>query len=135
MTPTETIDYSYSLTTGNLASAAVNGGEQIAYSYNGSLPTASTWTGPVAGSVSRRYDNNFWITSVSINGRNSVGFQNDNDGLVTKAGALVLKRSASDGLITGTTLGPATDSRSYDPFGELSNYAASYNGVPLYCTL
>jgi hypothetical protein len=75
VTPTETIDYSYSLTTGNLASAAVNGGEQIAYSYNGSLPTASTWTGPVAGSVSRRYDNNFWITSVSINGRNSVGFQ------------------------------------------------------------
>ena len=133
--PTETIDYSYSLTTGTLASAAVNGGEQIAYSYNGSLPTASTWTGPVPGSVSRRYDNNFWITSVSINGRNSVGFQNDNDGLVTKAGALVLKRSASDGLITGTTLGPARDSRSYDPFGELSNYAASYNGVPLYCTL
>jgi RHS repeat-associated protein len=131
-TPTETVNYAYDATTGNLSSASISGGEAIAYGYNGPLPTASTWTGTVAGSVSRAYSNNFWVTSESINNGNTVNFTYDNDGWPTKAGSLVVKHDPKDGLITGTTLGGATDARTYDTFGALAGFTAKYKTTALY---
>jgi YD repeat-containing protein len=107
--PTETINYTYNATTGNLASAAIPSGESIAYGYNGPLPISSTWTGTVAGSVSRSFNNNFWVASQSVNGGNTVNFTYDNDGFVTKAGAMTIAENAN-GLITGTRLLPEQDS-------------------------
>jgi RHS repeat-associated protein len=130
-TPTETITYSYSSTTGSMSRASISGGEAIAYAYNGPLPTSSTWTGTVAGDVSRSYNDNFWVASESINGSNSVTFSYDKDGVLTKAGSLALTTN-SNALITATTLGGATDSRSYNSFGELTKYSASYGGAALY---
>ena len=121
-TPTGTTSYAYDTTTGNLASASIAGGESIAYGYNGPLPTSSTWTGTVTGSVSRAYDNNFWVVSQNLNGGNAVTFTHDKDGLLTKAGALVVKRDPKNGLVKGTTLGTVIDSRTYDTFGDLSGY-------------
>ena len=131
-TPTETISYSYDPTTGNRSAASISRGEAIAYGYNGPLPTSSTWTGTVAGSVSRAYNNNFWVASQSINNGNTINFTDNNDGLVSKAGTLVLKRNTKDGLITGTTLGSATDSRTYDTFGALTGLTAKYQTPVLY---
>jgi RHS repeat-associated protein len=130
-TPTGKTIYTYSSTTGNLASAA-RGTQHIAYGYNGPLPTKSTWTGTVAGSVSRTYNNNFWIASQQINGANTVAILHDNDGLVTKAGAMAIRRSAKNGLISGTTLGVTTDARTYNTFGELTGYTAAVNGTTVY---
>jgi RHS repeat-associated protein len=132
VTPTATIDYAYSTTTGNLSSASIVGGEGLSYGYNGPLPTSSTWTGTVAGSVSRAYNNNFWVTSHSIDGADTIASTYDNDGLVTKAGALALARNTTDGSITGTILGAATDVRTYNSFGELTGYTASYSGAPVH---
>ncbi len=132
VTPTSTITYAYSATTGNLASATSTAGESVSYTYNGSLPTESTWTGTVSGSLSRVYDNNFWVTSESIDGGNTVAFAYDSDGLVTEAGTLTIAHSPTNGLITGTTLGLATDVLSYDAVGELVGYSASYNNTSLY---
>lgn len=42
--PTATMTYAYSATTGHLSKAAITGGEAIAFSYNGSLPTRAAWT-------------------------------------------------------------------------------------------
>src|SRR5438445_10281028 len=42
----------------------------------------------------------------------------DNDGLLTGSGPLAVTRSAQDGLITSTKLGLATDTRTYNSFGE-----------------
>jgi RHS repeat-associated protein len=131
-TPTETITYSYDTNTGNLSSASINGGEAVAYGYNGPLPTSSALTGTVSGTVSRVYNNNFWVTSESINGGNTVNFTYDNDGLITKAGALTLKLDPKDGLIKGSTLGSVTDSLTYDTFGELIGYAAKHGTTVLY---
>ena len=125
-TPTETVNYAYDATTGNLSSASIGGGEAVSYGYNGPLPTSSTWTGTVNGSVSRTYNNNFWMASESINNSNTVNLTYDNDGLLTKAGALAVKRDPKDGFVTGTTLGGALDSFKYDTFGELTGYAAKY---------
>jgi len=86
----------------------------------------------VAGNVSRTYDNNFRITSQSVNGANTVNFGYDNDSLLTSAGSLTIARSAQNGLITGTTLGTVTDTRGYSTFGELSSYTASVSGLPVF---
>ena len=130
-TPTGTTSLVYDAITGNLDSAA-KGSEHLKYSYNGPLATKSTWTGTVAGSVSRSYDNNFWTTSQGVRGGTSVPLKYDNDGLLTKAGSLTLKRNSTNGLITSTTLGQATDTRSYNGFGELTGYTASSSGTALY---
>jgi RHS repeat-associated protein len=131
ITPTETIDYVYSPTTGNLTSASITSGEALAFGYNGPLPTSAKWMGTISGTVSRVYNDNFWVTSQSVNSANTIGFSYDNDGLVSKAGALTVHRNSQNGLIMGTTLGGATDSRTYNSFGELTGYAASYNGTAL----
>jgi RHS repeat-associated protein len=130
--PTETVNLAYNATTGNLASASIPSGESIAYGYNGPLPTSSTWSGTVAGSVSRTFNNNFWTASQSLNGANTINFTYDNDGLVTKAGAMTITNDPNNGLITATTLGSVTDTRIYNTFGELTGYTAKYKTTTLY---
>jgi len=132
VTPTATINYGYSATTCQLVSAGISGGEQLTYGYDDPLPTTTSWTGTVVGNVSRVYNNNFWIASESIGGGATVAFTYDNDGLLNKAGALALTRNATDELITGTSLALATDALSYDSYGELTGYTASYKGTPIY---
>jgi len=127
----QTIAYAYSGTTGNLSMITAPG-STLAYTYDGSLLTQSTWSGTVAGSVSRTYDNNFRITSQSVNGANTVAFGYDNDSLLTSAGAETITRRADNGLISGTTLGTVTDSRTYNPFGELSSSTANVSGSPVF---
>jgi RHS repeat-associated protein len=130
--PTETVNYAYNATTGNVASASIPSGESIAYGYNGLLLTSSIWTGTVAGSVSRTFNNNFWVTSLRLNGGKTINFTYDNDGLVTKAGAMTITHDPNDGLITGTALGGVADTRTYNSFGELTGYTAKYNTTTLY---
>ena len=126
---TVSLDYN----TGGRLSAitqSVGQGLSLAYTYDGSLLKGTTWTGngSVSGSVSFTYNNDFRITSESVNGANSVSYLYDNDGLLTGAGSLTIGRNTQNGLITGTTLGSTTTGQSYNGFGELSQYTASYSG-------
>jgi RHS repeat-associated protein len=130
-TPTGQTSYTYNATTGNVTGES-KGTEKIAYSYNGPLPIKSTWSGAVAGNVGRAYIKNFWVASQTINGANTVAFNYDNDGLTAKAGSLSIRRNAKNGLITGTTLGVATDTRTYNTFGEFTGYTAAVNGTTIY---
>ncbi|MGQ0811306.1 MAG: NHL domain-containing protein, partial [Nitrospiraceae bacterium] len=61
-----TINYAYSPTAGTLSSITAPG-STLSYAYDGSLLKQTTWAGAIAGSVSRNYDNNFRITSQSVN--------------------------------------------------------------------
>jgi len=70
------------------------GGLALGYTYDGSLPLSTTWTGAINASVSRTYDRNFWIQSQSVNGGSTENFVYDNDGLLTGAGSLTLTRAA-----------------------------------------
>ncbi|MBX3324920.1 MAG: hypothetical protein U0223_13295 [Nitrospira sp.] len=125
--------YAYGATTGTLSSITAPG-STLSYTYDGSLLKSTTWAGTIAGSVSRNYDNNFRITSQSVNGGNTINFGYDNDSLLTSAGSLTIVRSAQNGLITGTTLGTVTDTRGYTTFGELSSYTANVSGSPVFST-
>lgn len=131
-TPTETINYVYDTTTGNVSSATVQSGEALAYGYNGPLLTSSTLSGKVTGSVGRTYDDNFWVTAESINGGNIVDYTYDKDGWATNAGVLSITRDGQAGLLMGTSLENVTDSRSYDEYGEVDGYSAQYKTTVLY---
>ncbi|MEI4878565.1 hypothetical protein, partial [Klebsiella pneumoniae] len=74
------------------------------------------------------------LTAERVNGGPSIAFQYDADGLLTDAGILHLGRDPDNGLLTGSTLGPLTDTRTYTSFGELASYRATVNGSDLLTT-
>ena len=126
------LSYGYSPTTGQLTSVTAPDGGTLTYTYNGALLTQTAWAGTVAGSVSRTYDSDFRVSSLSVNGGNPIALQYDADSLLTKAGDLTLSRNAQNGLLTGSTLGSITDAWSYNGFAEPTSYSAAYNATSLY---
>ncbi len=124
--------YGYSATTGNLTGITAPSSNTLAYTFDGSLLTRTTWSGTIAGNVSQTYDNFFRTTSQSVNGANTVNFTYDNDSLLTGAGSLTLTRNAQNGLVTGMTLGNVADTIGYNNFAEPLNYTASFNSTNLY---
>ena len=127
--PTGTYQYSYTPSTGQLASVTSPDSESLAYSWNGFLNTGDTWSGPVAGSVSRTYDDNFRVTSLTPSGNAGgssasgtvIDYRHDTDGLIILAGALTVSHDPQNGLVTGTTLGNLVSTAKYDAFGEPSS--------------
>lgn len=130
--PSGVYTVAYNATTGQMAGMTAPGGSTLSYAYDGALLTRTTWAGAIAGNVSRTFDDNFRVTSQSINGGNTLNFAYDDDSLLTGAGTLSLTRSAQSGLITGTTLGNVTDTRSYSGFAELTNYSSFHNAASIY---
>jgi RHS repeat-associated protein len=124
--------YTYDLTTSNLATISAPGGINLAYTYDGALLKNKTWAGPVVGSVGYTYDNDFRVTTTTVNSGNAIPFQYDGDSLLTQAGVLTLSRSPQNGLLTGSTLNNITDTWIYNGVAEVTNYTATYNVTPLY---
>jgi YD repeat-containing protein len=116
---------------GRIASVTAVDGNQLSYSYDGSLVLSETWEGLIQGKLQLTYNNDFQVRAVSVN-NNNVNYQYDNDGLLTKAGELTFTRNSQNGLLTGTQLGKLTTQASYNPFSELQAETASFNNTPLY---
>ncbi len=126
------IAFTYDPATGQLTGLTAPGGEGLSFTHDGFLQTGTTWTGTVSGSVTRTYDNNFWVTSTSVNGAHTASFAYDDDGLLTRAGDLAIARDASNGFITGTTLDTLSDAWTYNAYGEPASYTASGASGDLY---
>ena len=124
--------FKYSPTTGNLSEIISPTLDTLRFTYDGSLPLSAEWAGVVDGRVDVSYNNDFRITSQSVNGSNTVAYGYDNDGLLTQAGDLVIAHNPSNGMVTGTTLGDVTTSYDYNTYGELSDYSAEYNGTDIF---
>jgi hypothetical protein len=75
------------------------GGEGLLFGYDGSLPTSTAFSGPVAGTVSQGYDDFLRPASQSVNGSFAVAFAYDGDGLLIQAGAETLARDPASGLL------------------------------------
>jgi RHS repeat-associated protein len=129
--PQGTLSRTYNPTTGTLGTLVSPGGETVGYSYDGFLRTGTTWSGPVAGSLSLGFDNFFRVTSQTVNSQ-AIALGYDADSLLTSAGSVTVTRDPQNGRITGTTLGSVTDTYSYDSNGFLSSYTANYNGSAIY---
>ena len=135
-TPSRTITYGYSPTTGKLTSLNTSDGQNLSYTYDGCLLTSENASGLITGSVTRTYNNDFNVSGISVNG-DTIALAYDNDQLLTQAGALSIGRSAQNGLITGTTLSTLTTVQTYNTFGELKirvreNFSAQRGASSVY---
>lgn len=128
--PNRTTTYGYHPTTGRLASLNTSDGQNLSYTYEGFLPLSETWSGPITGTVSRTYNNDFLVSGINVNGTN-VSFTYDNDDHLTRVGSLTIGRNAQNGLITATSLSAVTTSQTYNPFGEVNQFSASQGSTSL----
>jgi RHS repeat-associated protein len=128
--PAAVVELSYNPASGQLTSMT-DGETTLSYSYDGSLLTATTWSGLVQGTVGRAYDDNFWLRSLSVNG-DPVTIDYDDDGLLTRAGELSVMREAASGRIAGTAVGAVATSASYNAFGELESLEWTAGANELY---
>jgi RHS repeat-associated protein len=122
---------SYDSASGNLLRLTGPGGVQLDYTYDGVLRTAETSSGPITGTVGRTFDNALRTVTRTLNGA-ALALTYDADSLLTAVGDLTLTRHAGHGLVTGTTLGTVTDTRSYTVFGALDHYTAGAGGTAVY---
>ena len=91
------------------------------------------WSGTISGNVSCAYDKDFRIVSQSINNENTISLAYDDpDGLLTKVGDFRLVYHTASGLLTGTIHGAFHDFLSYNDFGEVANYRATYNSNDIF---
>lgn len=130
--PDGNIAYTYNPTTGQVENIAKASGEFLSFSYNGKLLTEENWSGTITGSVQYSYNNNYRIASESVNEENLFSFLYDDDSLLTTAGDISLTRNTENGFITATQIGNITDQWTYNSFGEVESYIASYSGLPFY---
>jgi YD repeat-containing protein len=78
------------------------GTQSLGYTWDGMLLTSVSWSGEVTGSVEYAYDNEFRVTSETVNGANPITYTYDDDGLVTGVGAMTITRDPRHGLVTGS---------------------------------
>ena len=77
---------------GQLAGITTPDGQQLGFAHDGFLETGVTWSGTVAGSVSRAFNVDFRVRETKVNGALPVSYAYDNDGLLTGAGGLTITR-------------------------------------------
>ncbi len=130
-TPSGQVIFTYHPTTGKLAGIVSPGGVKLARTYDGPLLTSETWSGPIAGSVSRRYNSDHLVTTHTVNGEQAIAYGYDGDGFLTQAGDLVIARSALNSLISGSTLSGVKENWEYNSFGEITKAQAVFKGSPL----
>ncbi len=126
--PRGALTFSYSSTTGQISAITAPENVRLNYSYRGELLGGVTWSGPVAGSVLFTYDRSYRVTQDNVKG-NIITYAYDADDALTRAGALTLAYNATNGLLTGTSLGQVSDQVTYNAFGELASYKAVYQAA------
>ena len=125
--------FSYSYDASNLiANATSPDGVRLDFSYDGVLPTAETYSGPLQGTVSLTYNDRLLPASVTVDGGVAVPLSYDDDGLSVQAGDMSTSRDAVSGLVSARGLGLFSESLGYNEFGELTSVTTEYGGVPLY---
>ena len=117
---------------GRLDTVSGPAGQTLQYSYNGSLITGVAWSGPVAGSVFRTFDNSLRPATESVNGNSTVAFTYDADDLLIGAGDLSITLDAATGFPVSTALGTVSTAASRNEFGQVTQHNATAGGGSLY---
>ncbi|MGH8656615.1 MAG: hypothetical protein ACREYE_32480 [Gammaproteobacteria bacterium] len=77
--------YAYNPTTGQLSALAAPNGGSVSYSYDGFLPRSTTWAGAIMGSLTRKFNSDFEVTELAVNGQ-PIAFGYDADWAVDQSG-------------------------------------------------
>lgn len=124
--------YDHDDQTGKLESITSSDGAALNYTYDGFLRTEESWSGPVSGSVSYDYTQDFQVSDLTINQTPAIGFSRDQDLLLTGAGGIDVIRDADTGRIASTHIGEVDTYTTYDDYGEEASFAAYAAGDLLY---
>ena len=125
-------NYTYNKTTGLLSSISSPGDVVLSFAYNGGFLTTETWSGPIHGKVQDEYDNNFRVVSRKVNDAMPIIYKTDLDGLLIKAGKMLLQRNQQNGYITGIKLEKISENISYNDFAKKMSSVASFGTTSLY---
>ena len=123
--PRGTIAFTYNDETGRLQSISAPGGIVVNLTHDGPLPVQASWSGPVSGTVAHVYDDNLWTVQETINGAHAIDYEFDDDGMLTRAGDMLVGRSGA-GFPAETTLGNIETETSFNDFGELEAFSATH---------
>lgn len=154
-----TIDFSYATTSGFLQTMTTPSGIYT-YQINNSNEKISDIVGPTGLRVSRLFSGNYLTSSTLKTSQQtfwqydtdyhskfgkkiqdriyansssaSMSYSYNDDADLVSAGTLSLSYSYPNGLMTGSNQGSATDSYTYNSFGEVDSYTAKFGGITLY---
>jgi RHS repeat-associated protein len=120
-------------------------GTDVAFQYEGFLPTRTTWSGNATGEVSWTYDNNFRRVSETVTGASGTGtmyYAYDNDGTRTCASKTSCSPTpAADaltvvvdtrGLVKTITLGNVVETNSYNDYGEIQSQSVKHGSTAIF---
>jgi RHS repeat-associated protein len=117
----------YDASTGQVTSLAAPHGVAQSMTYNGALPTGTSWTGPVTGNVQYTYDNAFRLSGILVNGNSIAGPSYDRDGLPITNGFLQMTYRSDNGLLENLSAANYTGRWSYDSLAQVGIYAVTYD--------
>ena len=102
--PRGVLQYEYSNVTGLLDSITAPDNVSLEFDYEGELLLESSWAGPISGSVSRTYDGDYRVTSLSVNDDDVIFIYDDDDALI-QAGDMTISYDDTSGLPAGCRFG------------------------------
>ena len=138
---TTLFSYIYETTKGLISSMASYDGLTNSFDYNGNFLSedvlSDTATSTQLGKVSYVYDNNFWVTNMSVQGSTlsipaTLTYTRDNDGLVTSVASATYDYKMTSPTLEEITLGSSVESLSYNTFGEFTGKGVTYSSSPVY---
>lgn len=132
--PSGSVAYSYEAGSGKLSSITGWDGSTLSFTYDSALLLLETWSGAANGYVSRAYDQNLLLTTLTLSSGHAVTYSYDADGLMVQAGDESLTWNADNGMLTDTQLGTVSTSFLYDPYGNLAGLNVTRGGATLYAS-
>ncbi len=112
--------------------SAASDSQVVAYTYQGSLPTRIKFSGAANGEYVYTYDNNFRVSSRSLDGGPPMQFAYDKDGLLVRQGPFTLQRGGPMGAVSSMTDGRLLVTYAYDRRGRPIHRTHSVNGAVFY---
>jgi RHS repeat-associated protein len=112
------------------AQAVSKTGEQIAYSYDGSLLVSQALTGTLNQTLSYTYNNDFNLTGFTYAGA-AAAYAYDDDGLLTQASGYTITNNAQNGLPEGVNDALMALNRTFNGYGEVAGQSVAVNGAPV----
>jgi RHS repeat-associated protein len=125
------IDVTYDPASGVPVRLDAPAGVRNSFAFDGSLLLSDSLSGPVTGAIAYEYDDKFRVVSVSVNDA-AVALEYDEDGLLTRAGALGVTRDTDNGLIIASAIDAVTESIDYDEFVGVADHRVRFDTTDVY---
>ncbi|MBN2715390.1 MAG: hypothetical protein JXX14_06015 [Deltaproteobacteria bacterium] len=122
----------YDASSGKLTDILTPQGNRVADTYDGPLFTAMSWSGDVSGKIQFDYNDNFDVSSISVNDNGETRLTYDNAGAIVSAGPVIITRNDASGLPEKIAAENQNTSFMYNGFAELAGQVATVSGEQLF---